>query len=411
MVFTSATGGNKEYIQELQSLRLARLKQVRLQEKNISKERCTAYKNVIIERKIKKTSDVKSEQLIQKQVIHDNLVYTWQSSLVDTGNAHRNATTESISNLHEIDKILDIEDQRAKASLKRGNHALRLLAETHNKSYHNYSDYRRECWRNMSISDREDAVLAAEAREARNAARLRLSKSHYLNEVEKYQKTCHALINQGADRVEERRNVNVVAQVTRHASGTSMKGGELNNSKYLAVTNTAKTAEKETFKRHLSMVLKEMMHRKNTAFYAKKARKSVVEKQQVNMLESDLALLSMIDSAAVRSSNLKSASQVAVRVSTTNRHHEAQMEFEDIFIANQSNNSNDNAKTSVSNTNRDLYESQQVINTVGEKTHTSVLKADDTNQFPVKLIPIGKLYFPFSCFAYECQVKAQYFDI
>ena len=293
-----------ECSQDFKEKRLQRLQQVRLQEKIMSTGRCEAYRKVLGVRNVRKIAAIKGELLIERELLHDNLTVAWQSSLVDTGYAHRTASVISLANntRQKGDEEL---------SLKRRNHACQRGRAAANEGYRIVKEVEkvvadrleRESVRAItSASDREDARATAEAKAARQFRKV-VNDNEDQAQCFHSQKTTNMMTvaRQSAVRIQDRGSILKDTNVVRISSA------DINESSY---QNRATEEERVALKKQWSTVLTEMRHRKATASRAQLARRTNAETHQAEAFRTELSLLSMADRALCRSTKVRNLASV-----------------------------------------------------------------------------------------------------
>jgi hypothetical protein len=313
-------------MKDYQGARLRRLQEVRLQEKLMSLSRCDEYRKFIRFRKKKKTEVVKEGLINEKRDRHDELAFARQSSLVDTGFAHRNAC-EISSNavINNIRQKLLVNKTRANA-IERGRIATiegndKLLARQ-NLAEHQISMINLR--QSAIASDREDARKTAEARATkfpRESAveNLGSSESAFSRKLLSTKK----LTQQGSNRVQDRGIVFTEVNIIRYDRSDE------NNRLFL---NNSSAEERSALIRRWTAVMKEMVHRKCSASRARVARNSLVAAHKVEQIEAELSLLAAADKASSRMKVARSAATVRSGAHRREASQSSTVEFENEFI-------------------------------------------------------------------------------
>jgi hypothetical protein len=313
-------------MEDYQGARLRRLQEVRLQEKLMSLSRCNEYRKFIRFRKKKKTEFVKEGLMNAKRDRHDELAFARQSSLVDTGCAHRNAceisSNEVINNIRQkllVNKTRANANERGRIATIEGNDKL-LVRQ--NLAAHQIS--RINLRQSAIASDREDARKTAEARAAKlsreSAAENLRSPESAINH--KLLNTKHST-QQGSNRIQDRGTVLSNVNIIRH---------NRSNEHDMLLQNNSAAEERSALNRRWTAVMKEMVHRKCSAARARMARNSLVAAHKVERIEADLSLLAAVDKASCRANVARSAAAVRSGARRREASQSSTIEFEDEFV-------------------------------------------------------------------------------
>lgn len=313
-------------MKDYQGARLRRLQEVRLQEKLMSLSRCDEYRKFIRFRKKKKTEVVKEGLINEKRDRHDELAFARQSSLVDTGFAHRNACEISsnavINNIRQkllVNKARASAFERGRIATIEGNDKLlvRQNLAAHQISMINLRQ-------SAIASDREDARRTAEARATkfpRESAveNLRSSESAFSRKLLSTKK----LTQQGSNRVQDRGTVFTEVNILRYDRSDE------NNRLFL---NNSAAEERSALIRRWTAVMKEMVHRKCSASRARVARNFLAAAHKIEQIEVELSLLAVADKASSRMKVARSAATVRSGAHRREASQSSTVEFENEFI-------------------------------------------------------------------------------
>lgn len=313
-------------LKDYQGARLRRLQEVRVQEKQMSLSRCDEYRKFIRFRKKTKTDDLKEDSIKEKRDHHDELAFARQSSLVDTGCAHRTASEiSSYSVINNIKQKLLVNKTRAAAN-ERGRIATiegneKLLARQDLAAYQISKINLRQ---SAIASDREDARKTAEARAAKVLRELAEGNLHpselALNrELLKTKK----LTQQGSNRIQDRGTFLSNVKIIRYSKPNEDDTFLMNNSA---------AEERSALNRRWTTVMKEMVHRKCSASRARVARNSLVAAHMADRIEAEILLLAAADKASCRVSVARSAAAVRSGARRREASQPSTVEFEHEFI-------------------------------------------------------------------------------
>jgi hypothetical protein len=313
-------------MKDYEGARLRRLQEVRLQEKLMSSSRCDEYRKFIRFRKKKKTEVVKEGLINEKRDHHDELAVARQSSLVDTGCAHRtaceissNAVINSIRQKLLVNKTRSNANERGRIATIEGNY--KLLVRQNLAAHHISKINLRQ---SALASDREDARKTAETRAAKL---MRESAEEKLRSSESAMN--HKLLNmkkvtpQGSNRIQDRGTVLSNVSIIRY---------KRSNGEDMLLQNNFAAEERSALNRRWTAVMKEMVHRKCSASRARVARNSLVAAHKVERIEAELSLLAAADKASCRMNVARSAAAVRSGARRREASQSSIVEFEDEFI-------------------------------------------------------------------------------
>lgn len=313
-------------MKDYQTARLTRLQEVRQQEKLMSSTRCDEYRKIIRFRKKKKTEVVKEDLMIEQRARHDELAFARQSSLVDTGYAHRTAFEISSNALINSIRLKLLENKMRADANERGRIATiegndKLLAKQNLATSRINKINLRRC---AIASDREDARGTAEARVARFARELAAEKQRSFESTfsQKLLST-KTLTPQGSNRVQDRGTVRSNVNIIKYNAA---------NMDDLMMINNCAAEERCALSRRWAAVMKEMVHRKCTASRGRAARNSLVAAHTVERIEAELSLLAAADRASCRANVARSAAAVRSGARHRETSQSSNLAFESEFI-------------------------------------------------------------------------------
>lgn len=278
--------------QIFRQMRLKRLQEVREQERRISLDKCQQYRGRINEHKRGKQEAVKEGKRKILMQAHDDLVYTWQQSVVDNGSAQRDAKENWVETVNRINDRYSQAAEKVAMSLQRQRQALELIEATKLEKERTDADRVRRILirRELIASDREDAKAACEARKAKDEAAER--------------QAMLVLQSQGAhvhDKPVADKGSVVQARVMKHGAIKADVS---------VISNRASVEENVVVKRLFKRCIDELRNKNKALARARVARKSTAVVQNVEFLEAELGLLLAYDRSPQRTFRIKNVSSV-----------------------------------------------------------------------------------------------------
>lgn len=279
--------------QIFKQMRLKRLQEVREQEKRISMEKCQQYRGRMKEHKRGKreaAKDGKRRTLLQA---HDDLVCSWQQSVVDNGSAQRDAKENWVKTVTRINDSSSQAAEKVSASLQRQRQALEYIEASRLDKERTDGERARRMLirRELIASDREDAKAACEARKAKDEAAERQA----------------VLVLQS-------RGVQMLDQPDAADKGSVVQARVMKHGATKAdvsiISNKASVEENVVVKRLFKRCIDELRNKNMALARARVARKSTAVVQSVEFLETELGLLLAYDRSPQRTYRIKNVSSV-----------------------------------------------------------------------------------------------------
>lgn len=280
-------------------MRLRRLQEVREQEQQISKERCSQYRERISSHKQgKKEVAVASKKNKMEQACNE-LLYSWQKALVDSGNAQRDASETARNTVSRISTSQREALEKKLKSLDRQRSALeRIEALKENKENEKEERKRRiQIRHELIISDREDAKAKAEARKAKQEAEEKRALMA-LNVNGGPEIVEQPMIDRGTVSAQQNPSFVVQARVVR----------ETTRADKAVVSNKAVEEENVVVKRLFKRCVDELRNKTKALSRARMARKSTTVVHNVEFLEAEFAALLALDRHPYRQYRVKNSS-------------------------------------------------------------------------------------------------------
>ena len=279
-------------------LRLKRLHEVREQERRLAVEKCQHYRDKIDTHKKAKQDVAREDKKKLLGQTHDDLVCSWQLSLVGNGNAQRSAKENWVETVTRInDRSTKAADKMA-CSLLRQKHALQQVESARlEKELVEVERARRISIRREQIaSDREDAKAASEARRAREEAAEHQAQLAALHSADQ-----PGVANQSVTGQDPKAPVVVQARIMKHGS---------TKADVAVISNKAHVEENAVVKRLFKRCIDELRNKNKALARARVARKSTTVVQNLEFLEAELGLLLAYDRSPQRLYRVKNASTV-----------------------------------------------------------------------------------------------------
>lgn len=307
-------------------LRIQRLREVREQERQISAVKCLTYRSKIIECKEVKYENSRRKKVEKLSKQAENLMVKWQCSLVQTGDAHRNARIHSekaydkkSSQQRHAKKYQVIAESRMERALKieRYRQMQRQKKDEELQALKQIRDQER-------ISERDDAHTMREALESRQKFTATLEKDLTLSNV-------NQKIARSAEQVHHRFPTMITAKVIRHqdpGNGIVDNHGDSGDAK-VAIVNEAAEQERQTIRHTWTNILSEMKRKKVVKKRAEIARIKNMKMAGAEYLEEELRYLQQVDIAAPRNARVKESTNVKPEAEDPN----LQIKFEREFMS------------------------------------------------------------------------------
>ena len=232
----------------IKKLRLQRMQEVRQQDRQLLAQRCSAYRDIIDDKKRAKRSAARSQKMSSMRSQHDALAKKWRKSLVDAGEAQRASAVAAYEyHQHEQEekekqkrvRTLNVVRERAAAHVVHEIQAERI-AQVQAKVH------RRQQVSELQSSNREDARNAQEAREARIRAKTAASPESGKASGPRVIRQAEAGQSSSSIRMQQSGPQAVSAAVLRHGD---------TRADVSVVTNSAPAEEKACFRKVFSMVI------------------------------------------------------------------------------------------------------------------------------------------------------------
>ena len=275
-----------------------RLREVREQERLLSAQKCVQYRDKLNDHKLVKRDNAVAAKKKSMEQAHNALLYSWQKSLVDSGNAQREARESARETVVRLrDGKSGAVEKRAK-SMERQRSALEQIeAVKENKLVEAAERAKRILIRHeLIISDREDAKAKAEARKARQEAEERRALSS-LNANGEPEVVEQPVADRGSVAAQQKPVVVVQARVVRETTRSDMK----------AVSNRAVEEENVVVKRLFKRCVDELRNKTKALARARMARKTTTVVQNVEFLETEFGALLALDRHPQRQYRIKSS--------------------------------------------------------------------------------------------------------
>ena len=280
-------------------MRLRRLQEVREQEQQISKDRCSQYRERISSHKQGKKDVAVAAKKNKMEQACNELLYSWQKALVDSGNAQRDASETSRDTVSRINTSQKEALEKKLKSLDRQRSALeRIEAFKENKENEQEERKRRiQIRHELIVSDREDAKAKAEARKAKQEAEEKRALMA-LNVNGGPEIVEQPMIDRGTVSAQQKPSVVVQARVVR----------ETTRADKAVVSNKAVEEENIVVKRLFKRCVDELRNKTKALSRARMARKSTTVVHNVEFLEAEFAALLALDRHPYRQYRVKNSS-------------------------------------------------------------------------------------------------------
>jgi hypothetical protein len=347
---------------QVKKLRVQRLKDMRDQDRVLTKDQMREYRAAIDSRKRAKMEDMKAKKLAVMKATHDDLANKWRMSLIDNGCAHRDAVTHAVVTVERIQEKENVQVQKAAASAVRGKVAMKTeVVKIKQRGAKTESLKRqRDAVKDLQASNREDARMAAETRQARaKVAAAKAFEAEFAGgPVIIKQGSTSSAGSQGAAsaKASQGRVVAVQAKVMKHGatkadvsvvqvrillycsslsalflssylltaclhsltphdtSLTIMPPINRHNTTHITynitLQNNAGHEEGETLKRKFNRVLRELLNKTRAKARARQAIKTEKMAAKVDLLDNELQILQVMDRSGPRMKRVKSTYSV-----------------------------------------------------------------------------------------------------
>ena len=280
-------------------MRLRRLQEVREQEQQISKDRCSQYRERISSHKQGKKDVAVAAKKNKMEQACNELLYSWQKALVDSGNAQRDASETSRDTVSRINTSQKEALEKKLKSLDRQRSALERIEAFKENMENEIVDRNRriQIRHELIVSDREDAKAKAEARKAKQEAEEKRALMA-LNVNGGPEIVEQPMIDRGTVSSQQKPSVVVQARVVR----------ETTRADKAVVSNKAVEEENIVVKRLFKRCVDELRNKTKALSRARMARKSTTVVHNVEFLEAEFAALLALDRHPYRQYRVKNSS-------------------------------------------------------------------------------------------------------
>lgn len=304
-------------------MRLKRLQEVRQQERQIALERNAQYRDKINDHKKCKKDfalTAKRNEMIQH---HDNLLHSWQKSLVDAGNAQREAKENTVDTINRLRKNQSVAIQKKAACVHRQREALKQIElEKDDQAVAAEERTRRlTARRELIASDREDAKATAEARKAKEEL-IERRKIAAMNAYGGPQIIDQPIVERSSGGSSQQKSASVVqTRIIRETTRADMS----------AITNKATDEENVVVKRLMKRCIDELRNKNKALLRARAARRSTAAAHNAEALEAEFATLLAFDRSSQRTYRVKNAASIPA-----NEEEPVILEsFENVFLSDK----------------------------------------------------------------------------